>query len=159
MDQSAKEMYFAYQCSEYNMKMDDVLDRWVGYHIPMEQQKQWKNEYIDGLFQTFERSRDQGVLSQISGFSRDTANTYILARLIEIWKTADKSEIEVEAWLTFLLMNAFNPFTIARKDVVAIEAAEIVEDSCKRILSGNASERTCKIAGKCLKTVEKWKRK
>lgn len=158
MCRSAKEMYFFYECSEYNMKAADVLGKYKNYHISPEQQETWKNEYIEMLFNDLAISSDFQTLSKLSSFSRTYENTGILKRLLLYWLDAEKRDIEIEFSLSFSLLNAINPFAVKRKDDVAINALSILEASFGNILENSNIERTQQIAKNCCEAIIKMKK-
>jgi len=157
MYKSAKEMYFAYGCSEYNMKIDDVLSEYNKYNISLEQQALWKKEYIDRLFSKLLETNDIRIFIELSAFSRGSTNTDILGKLIDYWVNSKKNDIEQEFLLSRTLFNAINPFAIKRKDRIAVKAIIILEDSFSRIQATSQIAETNRKAQKIYNDLQKRK--
>ena len=160
MYKTAKEMYFAYECNEYRMKQDDVLDEYKRYNVSTEEQIAWKNEYVEMLFDKLVSSNDIRVFSELSCISRDcTSNTYILEKLVDYWLTTDKTDIEKEFSLSFSLLNAINPFVIRKSVDISKQALNIVDTSMHNVISNTRLECTKRVARNCCSEIDRLKNK
>ncbi len=88
----AKKMYFDYNCNEYNMKIDGVLEQFNEYGIPTRVQEEWKTEFINIQFEKLLKEKNLYALNLLSMFARDNTNTHLLMKLYEIYRYANQEQ-------------------------------------------------------------------